>query len=81
MVRTKITSKGQTTIPSVFRKKWKTSQIIWEINPDGSAIVRPVPDVMDLFGAAGSPQPKDRDEREQAHDAIAEDAEARPATR
>jgi bifunctional DNA-binding transcriptional regulator/antitoxin component of YhaV-PrlF toxin-antitoxin module len=74
MVRTMITSKGQTTIPSIFRHRWKTRQVFWESNPDGSAVVRPVPDAMALFGIASDGKPKDRGERERAHVAIAEDA-------
>lgn len=62
MVRTTITSKGQTTVPQRFRKRWKTNEVIWEACPDGSARVRPLPDVMQLLGAAGSGLPKDPDE-------------------
>lgn len=75
MVRTRITSKGQTTIPSTFRKRWKTSQVWWESNPDGSAVVRPVPDAMALFGIAGDGKGKDPREKERAEEGIAEDAE------
>lgn len=80
MVRTLITSKGQTTIPSAFRKRWKTSQVFWEGNPDGSAVVRPVPDALALFGIAGDGKRKDPREKRKAEDGIAEDAEKeRPA--
>ncbi|MGO8678278.1 MAG: AbrB/MazE/SpoVT family DNA-binding domain-containing protein [Limisphaerales bacterium] len=75
MVRTRITSKGQTTIPSIFRRKWKASQVFWESNPDGSAVVRPVPDAMALFGIASDGRRKDPREKEKADEAIAEDAE------
>jgi bifunctional DNA-binding transcriptional regulator/antitoxin component of YhaV-PrlF toxin-antitoxin module len=75
MVRTQITSKGQTTIPSVFRKKWKTSQVFWESKPDGSAVVRPVPDVSALFGIAGEGKRRDPREKEKAAKGIAEDAQ------
>ena len=51
MVRTLITSKGQTTVPIEIRRKWKGTEILWEACPDGTARVRPVPDVMALFGA------------------------------
>jgi bifunctional DNA-binding transcriptional regulator/antitoxin component of YhaV-PrlF toxin-antitoxin module len=74
MVRTQITSKGQTTIPSELRKKWKTSQVLWESAPDGSAIVRPVPDAMSLLGIAATGKPRDPREMEKAHEAIARDA-------
>jgi len=74
MVRTKITSKGQTTIPSIIRKKWKTHQVFWEGKPDGSAVVRPVPDAAALFGIAGDGRRKDPQEKEKAEKGIAEDA-------
>jgi bifunctional DNA-binding transcriptional regulator/antitoxin component of YhaV-PrlF toxin-antitoxin module len=75
MVRTQVTSKGQTTIPSTFRKRWNTSQVFWESNPDGSALVRPVPDVRTLFGIAGDGKSKDCREKEKAEQGIAEDSE------
>ena len=75
MVRTSITRKGQTTVPYALRRKWQTSQVLWELHPDGSAIVRPAPDVMKLFGAAGSAQARDPNEHEAAADAMAQDGQ------
>jgi bifunctional DNA-binding transcriptional regulator/antitoxin component of YhaV-PrlF toxin-antitoxin module len=63
MVRTLITSKGQTTVPIEIRRNWKGSEILWEACPDGTARVRPAPDVMTLFGAAGSSVPRDPREK------------------
>jgi bifunctional DNA-binding transcriptional regulator/antitoxin component of YhaV-PrlF toxin-antitoxin module len=77
MVKTRISSKGQTTIPSQFRKKWKTSQVFWEVGPKGTAVVRPVPDAMSLLGIAGSNRPRDPHEMEKARKAIADDANKR----
>jgi bifunctional DNA-binding transcriptional regulator/antitoxin component of YhaV-PrlF toxin-antitoxin module len=74
MVKTQISSKGQTTIPLQFRKRWKTSQVFWETGPKGTAIVRPVPDAMSLLGIAGNSRPRDPQEMEKARQAIAEDA-------
>ena len=74
MVRTQITSKGQTTIPSQFRKKWKTSQVFWESGPGGSAVVRPVPGAMSLLGIANNGRRRDPRELEKAFDAIAADS-------
>lgn len=71
MVRTSVTSKGQTTIPSKFRKQWKASQVIWEACPDGSARVRPLPDVQSLFGALASARAKDPHEKGRARAALA----------
>jgi len=74
MVRTHITSKGQTTIPSQFRKKWKTSQVFWESGPGGSAVVRPVPGAMALLGIAGNGRRRDPREMDKADEAIASDS-------
>jgi bifunctional DNA-binding transcriptional regulator/antitoxin component of YhaV-PrlF toxin-antitoxin module len=79
MVKTRISSKGQTTIPSQFRKQWKTSQVIWEVGPKGTAVVRPVPDVMSLLGIAGNGRPRDPQEMEKARQAIADEANEGPA--
>ena len=78
MVKTRVSSKGQTTIPLEFRQRWRTSRVIWSLNPDGSASVRPAPDIMSLFGQAGSPQPKDLQEKETAERAVAEDGGSSP---
>lgn len=74
MVKTRISSKGQTTIPSEFRKKWKTSQVFWEAGPKGIVFVRPVPDAMSLLGIAGNNRPRNPHEMEKAHKGIADDA-------
>jgi bifunctional DNA-binding transcriptional regulator/antitoxin component of YhaV-PrlF toxin-antitoxin module len=78
MVRTSITSKGQTTIPVEFRKKWNTSEVIWELHEDGSANVRPVPDVMSLFGAAHDGKPRDSREKAKAREAMGRAASRKP---
>ena len=71
MVKTKISGKGQTTIPVKFRMRWKSSEVVWEETPDGGAHVRPVPDIMSLFGSAGTCQPRDPQEKSKAHAAWA----------
>jgi bifunctional DNA-binding transcriptional regulator/antitoxin component of YhaV-PrlF toxin-antitoxin module len=68
MVRTLITSKGQTTVPIEIRRNWKGTEILWEVCPDGTARVRPVPDVMALFGAARSATPRDPREKARARE-------------
>jgi bifunctional DNA-binding transcriptional regulator/antitoxin component of YhaV-PrlF toxin-antitoxin module len=68
MVRTLITSKGQTTVPVEIRRNWKTSEILWEACADGTAHVRPAPDVMALFGAARSALPCDPREKARARE-------------
>jgi len=66
MVRTTISSKGQTTIPREFIKLWRTSRVLWRRNPDGSARVSPAPDIMSLLGSASDGKPRDPDEKEKA---------------
>lgn len=70
MVITSVTSKGQTTIPGEIRKHWNVREVVWEFCADGSAKVRPVPDVMSLFGAAGDGRPKDANEKTRARVAM-----------
>ena len=77
MVKTQVSSKGQTTIPVDFRNRWRSSQVIWTANPDGSASVRPAPDVMALRGKAGSTKSRLANERELAGEAMAQDAAQR----
>jgi bifunctional DNA-binding transcriptional regulator/antitoxin component of YhaV-PrlF toxin-antitoxin module len=73
MVKTHISSKGQTTIPVKFRTRWKSSEVLWEDMPDGTAHVRPVPDIMSLLGSAHSSQPRDPEEKSKARSAMAAD--------
>jgi hypothetical protein len=68
MVRTFITSKGQMTAPVEFRREWKSDEILWEKCEDGSARVRPAPDVMALYGAAKSALPRDPQEKRRARE-------------
>jgi len=73
MVKTLISSKGQTTIPSEIRKRWKTSRILWQSNPDGSALVQPAPTVKSLLGIARNGKPRHPREMEKARKAMADD--------
>ena len=76
MLKTIISSKGQTSVPTFFRNKWKTKAVFWQEAPDGSAIVQPVPDVNYFYGIANPKGlPRDPLEREKAWDAIAEEAD------
>ena len=74
MVKTKISSKGQTTIPRKFLKLWKTSQVLWDLNPDGTARVTPTPDIMSLLGAAANNAPRDPNEKRKMREAIGSNA-------
>ena len=77
MVRTLITSKGQTNVPIEIRRQWKGAEILWEACPDGTARVRPAPDVMALFGAARSATPRDAREKVRAREAMGRGGRAR----
>ena len=66
MVKTLVSSKGQTTIPAKYRARWKSSEVVWEDMPDGSALVRPVPDILSLFRSASSAQLRDPEEKSKA---------------
>jgi len=66
MVKTLISSKGRTTIQAKDRTRGKSTQGIWEDLPDGSALVRPVPDILSLFGSASSAQLRDPNEKAKA---------------
>jgi hypothetical protein len=74
VIRTRITSKGQTTISSKFRKQWKNSQVFWESGPGGSAIMRPVPGAMSLLGIANNGRRRNPREMEKAYEAVAGDS-------
>jgi len=82
MIRTNISSKGQLTIPQVFRKRMtltRTQEVEVDQLPDGSVIVRPVASILDLAGsitlkrALLSPQ----EERKQARQSMAHQAAKR----
>lgn len=79
MVKTHISSKGQTTIPAKIRARWKSTEVTWEELPDGSAQVRPVADIMSLFGSAATKQPRDPKEKSKARSGWAEAADRRRA--
>jgi hypothetical protein len=49
--------------------------VFWESGPDGSAVVRPVPDAMSFLGIANNGRPRDPRETEKAQQAIADDAD------
>ena len=81
MVKTHISSKGQTTIPLHFRTRWKSTEVVWQEMPDGSASVRPIPDIMSLFGSAHTSQPRDPNEKDTSRAAWAAASEKQKAGR
>jgi hypothetical protein len=74
MIRTKISRKGQTTIPRRLLRLWKTSRVLWDMYPDGSARVYPTPDIMSLRGIAASSKPYDPAEKVKAREAMGRNA-------
>jgi bifunctional DNA-binding transcriptional regulator/antitoxin component of YhaV-PrlF toxin-antitoxin module len=82
MVRTNISSKGQITIPQVFRQRMPlTGKQEVEVDQlsDGSVIVRPVTSILDLAGSIALKRPllPPQKERRQARRAMAEQAAKR----
>lgn len=76
MTHSTITVKGQTTVPVEVRTALKIKprqEISWEVLEDGTAIVRPRPNVLDLFGSLkpAQPYPGLKEEKEAAHRSIA----------
>jgi len=81
MVKSHISSKGQTTIPAIFRRRWKTSEVLWEANPDGTARVSPTPDLMSLYGSAADGKPRDPHEKVRARKEMGKLASAKKTAR
>jgi hypothetical protein len=52
--------------------RWKSVEVVWEELPDGSAQVRPVPDIMTLLGSARTAQTRDPKEKDKGGQAWAE---------
>lgn len=60
MVTSTLTDKGQTTVPQPIRQALGVAprqRLAWELRQDGSAVVRPVPSVMELAGCLKSEVP------------------------
>ena len=57
MITSTLTDKGQTTVPQEIREAMRASprqRLIWEARKDCSAVVRPMPSVMELAGSLKS---------------------------
>jgi bifunctional DNA-binding transcriptional regulator/antitoxin component of YhaV-PrlF toxin-antitoxin module len=79
MAQSTITDRFQTTIPSVVRKALKLKprqRISYQVRPDGTAVMRPIPQIDGLFGSVklGRPVANIREEKEAARAAIAIEA-------
>jgi bifunctional DNA-binding transcriptional regulator/antitoxin component of YhaV-PrlF toxin-antitoxin module len=54
-----LTDKGQTTVPQKIRDALKVKprqRLTWELQEDGSVVVRPQRSALDLFGSLKSPK-------------------------
>lgn len=76
MSQSTITDKFQTTIPLEVREALKLSprqRVSYEVRPDGSAILRPLPGLEQLFGSVklGRPVASSREEKQAARTAMA----------
>jgi bifunctional DNA-binding transcriptional regulator/antitoxin component of YhaV-PrlF toxin-antitoxin module len=79
MVQSTITDKFQTTIPLKVRHALKLAprqKVSYELRPDGSAVIRPIPGLDELFGSLtlNKPAASSREEKQAAHEAIAREA-------
>jgi bifunctional DNA-binding transcriptional regulator/antitoxin component of YhaV-PrlF toxin-antitoxin module len=79
MPESTITDKFQTTIPLKIREALKLSprqRISYELQSDGSAVVRPIPGLDALFGSVKFSKrfASHREEKQAARDALAEEA-------
>ena len=60
MVTSTLTDKGQTTVPREIREALALrprQRLVWETRKDGSAVIRPLPTVMELAGCLKSDVP------------------------
>lgn len=60
MVTSTVTDKGQTTVPREIREALALGprqRLVWETRQDGSAVIRPLPSVMNLAGCLKSDVP------------------------
>jgi bifunctional DNA-binding transcriptional regulator/antitoxin component of YhaV-PrlF toxin-antitoxin module len=85
MGQSTITDRFQTTIPLDVREALKLKprqRVSYEVRADGSAIIRPIPALDELFGSLplGRPVASIREEKEAARAAIAQRA-ARKGTK
>lgn len=82
MTQSTITDRFQTTIPQDVREALKLKprqRVSYEVRPDGSAIIRPVPRLDELFGSVklGKPVASIRQEKEAARKAMAQESSRR----
>ena len=79
MAQSTITDKFQTTIPLEVRQALKLKprqRVSYELRSDGSAVMRPEPDLDELFGSLKPKRPvaSSREEKQAAREAMAREA-------
>jgi bifunctional DNA-binding transcriptional regulator/antitoxin component of YhaV-PrlF toxin-antitoxin module len=79
MAQSTITEKFQTTIPLEVRLAMKLAphqKVVYEVRPDGSAVMRSVPHLDELFGSVKLKKAvaNTREEKRAVRDAIAREA-------
>lgn len=79
MTQSTITDKFQTTIPLEVRQALRLvprQRVSYELRPDGSAIMRPMPGLDELFGSLklNRPLASIQEEKQAAREAMARDA-------
>jgi bifunctional DNA-binding transcriptional regulator/antitoxin component of YhaV-PrlF toxin-antitoxin module len=79
MTQSTITDKFQTTIPLEVRLALKLAprqRVSYEVRPDGSAVIRPVASLDELFGSLtlNRPTASPAEEKQAAREAIAREA-------
>ncbi|MEO8428109.1 MAG: type II toxin-antitoxin system PrlF family antitoxin [Verrucomicrobiota bacterium] len=76
MPQSTLTDKGQTTVPVEVREALKIKprqKLAWEIQDDGTVVVRPQPSALGLFGSLkpAKPFPGLKEEKEGTRRAVA----------
>ncbi len=79
MTQSTITDKFQTTIPLDVRQALKLKprqRVSYELQPDGTAVMRPIPRLDELFGSIKLDRPvaSIREEKDAARKAMSEEA-------
>ncbi|MGO8677208.1 MAG: type II toxin-antitoxin system PrlF family antitoxin [Limisphaerales bacterium] len=79
MTQSTITDRFQTTIPLAVRQALKLKprqRLSYDVRPDGSAVLRPVPRLDEIFGSVklGRSAASSREEKRAARHAIAREA-------
>ena len=77
MFHTRLTSKGQVTVPQRFRARMKLTgrrSVVVDQLPDGAVVIRPAKSILHLAGSVPARHPKMtvEEERNAIHDAIIE---------